>query len=148
MADDSNSENGNSMARKEEAEEEEEMIMRLFRPRTSSIGSECDYFPDYNQDGPDVSFKGGEDFEGAAVGSVPPSSGLSAVTNQSSLKNTERQLKSAEKSFLESTKVRTSDISLADMAKRFNKTVVPTNPLKVSNFKREELGNCSKKLEW
>mmetsp|Transcript_52284 Transcript_52284/g.156917 ORF Transcript_52284/g.156917 Transcript_52284/m.156917 type:complete len:695 (-) Transcript_52284:275-2359(-) len=80
---------------------EEEMLVGLFRPRTSSIGT-----------------------EGETESSAQYSHSII------SLGNTERQLKSAEKAFLDRSYVRSASLPLDEISSRFNQTSIPSNPLK------------------
>ncbi|GBG29512.1 Glutamate decarboxylase 2 [Hondaea fermentalgiana] len=66
-----------------------------------------------------------------APGALEPAAepAASVATAASSLKHTERQLKKAERNFLDANHVRAANVSLRELSERFGETAVPTNPL-------------------
>jgi len=92
-------------------EEEEEQILQLFRPRSSSIVSEDDSDPeDWDETKSD---------KGTLV----------SASSATGLRQTEIQLKTAEKDFLSSDQVRSAHVSHKDLSDLFSKISVPKDPM-------------------
>lgn len=143
-------------------EVEEELIRRLFLPRSSSITSDGDL---HNSSAgetaeeatlPELHLRNNEEYlassenglESDNEGDIDISGNVTTTaacrdddiddaatavntiaTAASSLKQTERQLKAAEKAFLSAEHVRAADVSLKELSERFGEISVPENPL-------------------
>jgi len=116
---------------------EEELIRRLFLPRTESIGSAPE------NDGADevvpiqeLHMRKEDDEASTKMSSV-------------SLRQTEHRLKAAERKFLSSKNVRTAEVPLHEISGRFKKSTLPENPLgededRVDNYLQEFLDSAVK----
>lgn len=131
----------------DEGGEDEALMMQLFLPRTSSIGSASEVDPlDLLEIDGDLAKDRLEELEHnrtAWNGQDKSGDGVSMTSSVASLKQTEKQLKRAEKDFLSSGRdqVRAGDKALPVVAERFKLTAVPENPLQDDDHVAKYMNN-------